>query len=68
MGARKLRQGRGSGERSERTLGAVEHAHTLSRRSEPLLDAIEASAISADAFVLTRLRVLLLSVDAFVLM
>jgi hypothetical protein len=30
MDARKPRQGRGSGERSERTLDAVEHGHTLS--------------------------------------
>jgi len=35
MGARSPRQGRASGERSERNLDAGEHAHTLARRSEP---------------------------------
>ena len=35
MGARKPGQGRVSGERSERNLDPVEHARTLSRRSEP---------------------------------
>ena len=37
MGARKPGQGRVSGERSERNLDPVEHARTLSRRSEPVL-------------------------------
>ena len=37
MGARKPGQGRVSGERSERNLDPVEHARTLSWRSEPLV-------------------------------
>ena len=37
MGARKPGQGRVSGERSERNLDPVEHARTLSWRSEPVV-------------------------------